>query len=171
MKVTAMNLSWYSLLRITILFIFIVEVIITPRIYRRHRTDYKTRTPKNSSELIVVSPSYSSQQTNNDQFPSVANSQHTKLVLTNPLTPTSLQKKHRFNSSVCLGSVFTITFLLINYCLRPFTYSWILLIFPVLLPLPFLVLPALFHFKTPSTIICLVTGLSLGAITLVLALG
>ncbi len=166
-----MNLSWYSLPAMVILFIFFLEIIITLRIYRKHRSHQKTRIRDNPSFLIVTSSHPPYQNSHSDQPVSDLTPQLTKLILTNPPTSSSRQQNYRLNSCVCLGSVFTLTFLLINYSIRPITYAWTLLLFPVLIPLPFLVIPALFDFRSYTTFSSLFGGLVLGAIAYLLLLG
>ncbi|MFX1508720.1 MAG: hypothetical protein ACFFBR_00300 [Promethearchaeota archaeon] len=165
-----MNLNCSSLLTMVILFIFFLEIIITLRIYRKYRSHHKSKTLQNQSFLIIENPSQSRQKIPTDQPISDFDPQLSRLLLTDLAQSSSKQGNHRFNSSICLLSVFTVTFLLINYSLRPFIYAWTLLLVPIIIPLPFLVLPALFELKSYTTLGSLLFGLGFGAVVLLLFL-
>ena len=76
----------------------------------------------------------------------------------------------KFNQSLCLGGVFFLTFLIMNYLLRPYTNAWSLILLPILFPLPFLTLPSLYNLRSAATFTCLLGGLGCGILSLLLVL-
>jgi hypothetical protein len=162
-----MILNWYFWFTITVQITFLVEIIIAIRLYRRQRAHSKSRSLQNQSVPVLFSPPPLSMHPAPEKEAKTSQLLYiTHLPLTQLHPPSNQHSWIRIKKSLLLGAVFLITFIIIHHLLRPFTYPWALSIIPVLVPLPFLVLPSLYDLKSLGTLSCLLIGLSLGALSL-----
>lgn len=155
-------------LAIIVSFIFFIEVLVAFRIFRKRRKEHQSGATNNQPVIVILNQTHP--PTNGSPVNRVAAIQPNRF-LQKIISSTPHLKKgkpSRFHQALCLGPIFLITYLGINYMLRPFTFSWILIFFPVLLVIPFLVLPSFFNLKSFATFCCLIGGLGLGGFMLFL---
>jgi hypothetical protein len=152
---------------IFILIALFIEILISRRIWRKGR---RQKTFNNFTKqrllLVFMQPNQNQGQSqplfNNEKINPSLQPRVQEIIL--PSTRYSPYSKSwsQFAYYACIFSIFCITFLIINYLLRPYTYQWSLIFLPVLLPLPFLTVPYLFELKTYSTLLLLFIGLGIG---------
>jgi len=166
-----MLLNWYGILTISILIIFLIEILTAIRIYRKRRTRTHSKSTQNQSVLVIVNQIQpGNQPARNNEANTIQPYQITELTLSNPNHPSTRSNWSQFNLFLCLSGVFLLTFLILNFLLRPYNYAWTLILLPILFPLPFMVLPSIFNTKSFTTFSCLLCGLGVGAITFLFVL-
>lgn len=166
-------INWFNSLTLIIIIGFFIEILIARHIYRKTRQGKQSNGFTKQRFFLVLtqpsqnrgSPNYS---TNNNKI-DVNLQPHTKEIIL-PLTNQS-QYKHswtQFALYTCVSSIFCITFLVGNYLLRPYTFQWVLIFLPLLVPLPFLSIPYLLELKPYSTFSLLLSGLGFGLFLLLI---
>jgi hypothetical protein len=156
-------------LAIIVSFIFFIEVLIAIRIFRKRRKEHQSGATNKQPVIIILNQT--PPPTNRSPVNRVAAIQPNRFlqkIISSSTYQLKKGKPSRFHQALCLGPIFLITYLGINYLLRPFTFSWILIFLPVLLVIPFLVLPSFFNLKSFATFCCLIGGLGLGGFMLFL---
>ncbi|MFX0169910.1 MAG: hypothetical protein ACFE89_11220 [Candidatus Hodarchaeota archaeon] len=157
-----MILNWSDSFTVVLLLTFLVEILVGRHIFKKIRR----RNQQPQQQILLVLHASQAQQ---NSFQSAVH--ETPQPVTAPAiyeyhipNPPSTPRDASWTNialATCIISVFLVSFVLIIWTLRPFTYSGALRFLTVLLPLPFLPLPALFRLKTLSTFGCLLIGFGL----------
>ena len=160
----------FSSLKIIICFIFFIQIVTAIQIFRKRRS-HSSHSTNNPPVIIILNQATAASQKamRTDIVSTLPNQAIQRAISThNQFSKQSGSK--RIHKGIILGSIFLITFLLINQILRPFTYAWVPLLLPVLLVLPFLVFPSYREMKTLTTLLTLIFGIGLGGFGLFLVL-
>jgi len=162
--VTRLINNWLDSVNIILLAIFLAEILLARRIYRKTRRknqgpqkivfvfqDLETKTKfiqsYHDSTSYSLLPSHIS-ESNLPHRPATP--------MNSPWTTISL--------ATCTIAVFIISFILINWIQNPVLYLWTLRLLTVIVPLPFLTFPTLFQLRSFSTFSVLFIGLGIGLI-------
>ena len=165
--------NWFNSLTIIIIIGFFIEILIARQIYR------KTRQGKQSNDfakqhllLVFTQPNQNQGQplhsTNNNKLDTNLQPHIQEIILPSANQSPYKHSWSQFALYACVSSIFTITFLVVNYLNRPYTFQWGLIFLPLLVPLPFLTVPYILELKTYSTFSLFLSGLGFGLFLLLI---
>ena len=170
MDVALGGFNLYSTLKLIVIFIFFIQIVAAVQVFRKRRS-HLSRSVNGSPVIIVLNQATStSQQVPNDGVGSTIPNQMMQRIISTQNHRSNRGGPKRVQKSLILGSVFLLTFLFISHVLRPITFAWIPILFPILMVLPFLVFPSYFNLKTFPTLLNLIFGIGLGGFSLFLIL-
>ena len=157
--------DWLNSSNIILLIIFLAEILLARRIYKKTRR--KNQEPQREIYLVFQD---SRGKTKYIQPHHVNN--HDSLIssdlseFTLPRRPSKPPNSiwTTISLATCIVAVFITSFILINWIQNPVLYLWSLRLLTILVPLPFLTFPTLFQLRSISTFSILFIGLSIGLV-------
>ena len=159
----------YSTLKIIVIFTFIIQIIMAIQIFQKRRRHHSNSANNQPVIIILNQASSPSQQVQNDGVSMLSNKTIQQVISTHNQHSNQGAPK-RVQKSLILGTIFLLTFLFINHLLRPFTFAWIPILLPILMVIPFLILPSYRDMKSFTTFFTLAFGIGLGGFCLFLLL-
>ncbi|MDO8057015.1 MAG: hypothetical protein Q6361_09160 [Candidatus Hermodarchaeota archaeon] len=157
--------NWLDSTNIILLIIFLAEILLARRIYRKTRR--KSQEPQ--KEIIFVFHDLDAKtkfmqshhgKNNHSKLFSHINEFHLPRPLAKPRNSTWTT----ISLAMCTIAVFFISFIILNWIQNPVLYLWSLRLLTVLVPIPFLTFPTLFQLRSFSTFSLLFIGLGMGLI-------